>query len=301
MCGCSGPVTCYRTPKLTVSKYSIKQDSITVPYFFREFKKRYNCSPKEYREQYHIKIYISSAQIALKVYYSALSVHQTPKRKTYFALIANQCYAIMKVLHCFVLLFITGLYVPVAKSQSPPNQVIKGTVTDDTGLPLSGVSVSLKGSTTSVSTDDKGVYQIRVSGDKPVLVFTYVNYEKKEAAVNNRSLLNISMVKSNKSMDEVVIIGYGTQKKRDVTSSISGMKSSEIEKYNVNSFQSALQGQMPGVEMYESSGVPGAAVNVRIRGLNTVNGSAGPLLRGGWHSHPVWRWRRWRWAHLPMT
>jgi TonB-linked SusC/RagA family outer membrane protein len=183
----------------------------------------------------------------------------------------------MKVLHCFVLLFITGLYVPVAKSQSPPNQVIKGTVTDDTGLPLSGVSVSLKGSTTSVSTDDKGVYQIRVSGDKPVLVFTYVNYEKKEAAVNNRSLLNISMVKSNKSMDEVVIIGYGTQKKRDVTSSISGIKSSEIEKYNVNSFQSVLQGQMPGVEMYESSGVPGAAVNVRIRGLNTVNGSAGPL------------------------
>ncbi len=116
-------------------------------------------------------------------------------------------------------------------------------------------------------------------------------------AVNSRSQVNITLTRVDKSMDEVVVIGYGTQKKRDVTSSVSGMKSTEIEKYNVNSFQSAMQGQMPGVEMYESSGVPGAAVNVRIRGLEYDQWKRRAAVRGRWYSYFIRRLWRWRWSH----
>ena len=167
-------------------------------------------------------------------------------------------------------------------AQGPPPAsggpvTIKGIITDQKGEPLPGVTITLKGSVTSIVSDEAGKYTIKVPNDKGTLVFSFVNYENKEVPLNGRININVVLTLSKKSMDEVVIIGYGTQKKREVTSSISAMKGAEIEKYNVNSFQSALQGQMAGVEMYESSGVPGAAVNIRIRGLNTVNGSAGPL------------------------
>lgn len=167
-------------------------------------------------------------------------------------------------------------------AQAPSNTgggpvTVKGSVTDEKGEPLAGVSIVIKGSTASVISDERGQYTIKVPTARGTLVFTFVNYEKKELPVNGKSSLDVILSLSKKAMDEVVIIGYGTQKKREVTSSIASMKGAEIEKYNVQSFQSAMQGQMAGVEMYESSGVPGAAVSVRIRGLNTVNGSAGPL------------------------
>ncbi|WEK34877.1 MAG: SusC/RagA family TonB-linked outer membrane protein [Candidatus Pseudobacter hemicellulosilyticus] len=164
-----------------------------------------------------------------------------------------------------------------APAPKPAQTVVKGIVRDDKGQPLDGVSITLKGSATSVISTEDGSFSIRVPDTRATLVFTFVNYTRKEVPLNGRTTLAVSMLTDKKAMDEVVIIGYGTQKKREVTSAISSIKAGEIEKYNVTSFQQALQGQMPGVEMYESSGVPGAAVNVRIRGLNTVNGSAGPL------------------------
>lgn len=190
----------------------------------------------------------------------------------------------MKASNCLLkllyLLLLTGLFTPVIKGQESGNTsptIIKGTVTDDNRNPLEGVSISLKGSGSSVVSDKKGNYELKAPNGKAILVFTYVQYEKMEVAIKDRLVINVILKRSDRSMDEVIVIGYGTQKKRDVTSAISGIKAADIEKYNVNSFQSALQGRMPGVEMYESSGVPGAAVNVRIRGLNTINGSAGPL------------------------
>ena len=158
-----------------------------------------------------------------------------------------------------------------------PPAVIKGKVTDEDGAPLPSVSVALKAGGSAVLTDAQGNYSIKVPGNKDTLVFSSVSFEKHELAVGGRLVINVTLKAAHRSLDEVVIVGYGTQQKRDLTSSVASMKGSEIQKYNVNSFQSALQGQMAGVEMYESSGVPGAAVNIRIRGLNTINGSAGPL------------------------
>ncbi|WP_343307043.1 TonB-dependent receptor [Chitinophaga niabensis] len=185
----------------------------------------------------------------------------------------------MKSRYCFYKLFtlviICCAYLPDAFGQQV---VVKGKVTDDKGAPLPLVSITLKGSSTiGIMSSENGDYTIKLPDGNAILVFSYVNFERKEVGVKGKTIINVTLSPSQKAMDEVVIVGYGTQKKRDVTSSISRIKGEEIEKYNVNSFQSALQGQMPGVEIYESSGVPGAALNVRIRGLNTVNGSAGPL------------------------
>lgn len=155
---------------------------------------------------------------------------------------------------------------------------LTGTVRDKGGETLPGVTVKLKGTSTGTITDEKGNYSIRLPDGNGTLVFTFIGFDKKEVLISSRNVVNVTMERStNTSLNETVVIGYGTQLKRDLTSSVATMKGSEIEKYNVNSFQSAMQGQMAGVEMYESSGVPGAAVNVRIRGLNTINGSAGPL------------------------
>ena len=155
---------------------------------------------------------------------------------------------------------------------------LRGTVRDKGGEALPGVTVKLKGTSTGTITDEKGNYSIRLPDGNGTLVFTFIGFDRKEVPIGSRNLIDVTLERSsNTSLNEAVVIGYGTQLKRDLTSSVATMKGSEIEKYNVNSFQSAMQGQMAGVEMYESSGVPGAAVNVRIRGLNTINGSAGPL------------------------
>lgn len=158
-----------------------------------------------------------------------------------------------------------------------PPVVVTGKVVTSDGQGLPGVSVLLKGTKISVVTTENGTYRISTPDGSGTLVFSYIGFVKTEVAINSRKVINLTLRAAPGDLDEVVVVGYGTQSKREITGSISSLKASEIEKYNVNTFQSAMQGQMAGVEMYESSGVPGAAVNVRIRGLNTINGSAGPL------------------------
>jgi len=158
-----------------------------------------------------------------------------------------------------------------------PQLVVKGIVKADDGTPVSGVNVRLKGTQNVVVTDAGGNYRITVPNGNGILVFTHIGYESAEVAINARPLINISLRTVQSGLNEVVVIGYGSQEKKNITGSISSVKAEDIALYNVNTFQSALQGRMAGVEMYESNGVPGSAVNVRIRGLNTINGSAGPL------------------------
>ncbi|SDK26262.1 TonB-linked outer membrane protein, SusC/RagA family [Pedobacter sp. ok626] len=158
-----------------------------------------------------------------------------------------------------------------------PPVTINGKIVNEDGTAFPGVIVTLKGTTIKTTTNTDGRYTIKLPEAKGILVFSYVGYTAAEVPVGSKTVIDVKMKPNVNSLDAVVVIGYGTQKQREVTSSISSIKGEEILKYNVNSFQNALQGQMPGVEMYESSGVPGAAVNVRIRGMNTINGSAGPL------------------------
>ena len=158
-----------------------------------------------------------------------------------------------------------------------PPITVTGRITDEDGRALGGVNITLKGTKITATSNSKGTYTMNIPDGTGTLIFSYIGYSKREIPVQNKSVIDMRMVPDQTNLNQVVVIGYGTQKQRDVTSSISTLKGKEIEKYNSPTFQTALQGQLPGVEMYESSGIPGAAVNIRIRGTASINGSAGPL------------------------
>ncbi len=173
----------------------------------------------------------------------------------------------------------TFLFLLMAFAQMALAQQVKvgGTVTDGQGKALAGVSVTLKGKSNGVVTDANGTYSISASTSKGTLVFSYLGYANQELAFNGASTLNVSLKTSESSMDEVVVVGYGTQKKKDLTGSIANISSKQIQNLSLTSPEQALQGRVAGVNVTSSSGTPGSAVNINIRGVGTINGSAQPL------------------------
>lgn len=147
-------------------------------------------------------------------------------------------------------------------------------MTDDKGQPLNGVSVSVKGSTTGTVTDANGNYSISVPEDA-VLVFSYVGFNNIEVKPAGRSTLDISLKPKERSLDEIVVVGYGTQKKRDLTGSVSSIKGSEVADMPSTNPIASLQGKVPGLTI-SNSGRAGASPVVRIRGVNSTN-SASPV------------------------
>ena len=154
---------------------------------------------------------------------------------------------------------------------------VKGIVKDAiTGDVLPGVSVIIKGSKTGAQTDFDGFYSLSKVKKGAVLVFNYLGYKKKEV-VAGQETLNVSLEESAESLDEIVVIGYGTQRKKEVTGAVSVVSSATIEDLNPTRIEQALQGQVAGVNITQSSGSPGAASNIRIRGVST-NGDSRPLI-----------------------
>lgn len=156
-------------------------------------------------------------------------------------------------------------------------QQVRGTVVsavEDT--PLEGLAVSVKGTTRGVLTNNDGAFSIDVANDEAVLVFTYFGYESLEVQVNGQSNLSIEMFPT--TLDEVVVVGYGTQTKREVTGAIVQMKSDEIDKLATSDLASALQGQMAGVSVRNGSGRPGENSQIFIRGITSFQtGGSEPL------------------------
>ncbi len=159
--------------------------------------------------------------------------------------------------------------------KAPPTE-IKGQVTDAKGEALIGVSIKVKGTAIGVSSDVSGRYSITVPDGSTVLVFTYVGYTTKEVSISGRTSLNVQLEQSSESLQEVVVVGYGTQKKSDLTGSVVSVTSKDIKDQAFSNINQALQGKVAGVSFTSTSGDPGEGVNVRIRGLNTFGGS-GPL------------------------
>lgn len=153
---------------------------------------------------------------------------------------------------------------------------IAGRVTENNGEPLPGVSVLLKGTQKGTVTDVDGRFQLDVPSDDAVLVFSFVGYKTEEVVVGNRSNLELTLEIDEKALDEVIVMGYGTMKKRDVLGSVSTVKAEDLQKLNPNSMDAALQGLASGV-MVTSSGVPGAPVQVKIRGVNSISSNTDPL------------------------
>ena len=170
----------------------------------------------------------------------------------------------------------------VLKANGPANNAevpdirVSGKVTGTGGAALSGVSVTIKGTSTGTTTDDGGNFSISVPDENSILVFSYVGYQSQEIVVGNRTTINISMSGSASLMDQIVVVGYGTQRKIDVTGSVSQIKGDEIAKQASINPISALQGKLAGVQI-TNSGAPGASPQIRIRGLGTVYGSSSPL------------------------
>ncbi len=162
------------------------------------------------------------------------------------------------------------------KSNDPAEADIRvsGRIVSDAGEPLSGVSVTLKGTKTGTTTNSNGEYSITVP-ENGILVFSIVGYGAKEVAVNGQQLLNVSLVQSNRQMDEVVVIGYGSASKRDLTGSIVKISGKEVaDRPNTNPVAS-LQGKVAGLSVV-NNGTPGKAPDIRIRGTISV-GSVRPL------------------------
>ena len=154
-------------------------------------------------------------------------------------------------------------------------QSVSGIVTDSSGVPLPGVNVVIKGTTTGVSADFDGKYQINVENGK-VLVFSYIGYEQQEITVNG-IMQNVIMNESDSELDEVVVIGYGTVRKKDLTGAVDLVTSKDFAKGSVVSPQQLIQGKVAGVSIVSNSGAPGEGANVLIRGIGSLNLNSNPL------------------------
>ncbi len=156
---------------------------------------------------------------------------------------------------------------------------VKGKVTDaETGDALPGVNILVKGSTNGISTDANGEYQLTVSSDKDVLVYSFIGYLTYEIMVANQTTINIKLESDVKALEEVVVVGYGTQKKADLTGAVGGIRGDDvgITSKPVTSADQVLAGRVAGVNISNRSGDPGAPITVRIRGVGTT-GSNQPL------------------------
>ncbi|WP_419700737.1 SusC/RagA family TonB-linked outer membrane protein [Mucilaginibacter sp. NFX135] len=170
------------------------------------------------------------------------------------------------VLFCFF--FVNTLF-----AQNAP---VKGKVTDaNTGEPLIGVSVAIKGTTTGIQTDVNGAFTLQAPPDA-TLVFTYIGYTTLSLPVNNQNTLTVKLQPEAKALQEVVVVGYGTQRKRDVTGAVASVKGEELAKQPVQTATQALQGKVSGVQVI-SSGAPNSQPTVRIRGTGTLLAGADPL------------------------
>ncbi len=161
-----------------------------------------------------------------------------------------------------------------APQQQPP---VKGKITSNTGEALPGVSVRLKGTTKGVLTDVKGAFELRDLPPGAVLEISFIGYESAEVPVNGQQELTITLNTSTKVLDQVVVVGYGTQSKRNVSSAITSVKGSEIANVPTNNPVNALQGKVAGLTVVNTGGAPGNMADIKLRGISTY-GSHQPLF-----------------------
>jgi TonB-linked SusC/RagA family outer membrane protein len=158
--------------------------------------------------------------------------------------------------------------------------VIQGKVLDDTGVGMPGVNVLIKGTSNGTTTDVEGAYKLNISGDQAAgtLVFSFIGYTTQEQPINNRSSINVTMVADVSELSEVVVVGYGTQEKRDVTSSISSINGDAITKIPTGNAMDAMKGQIAGVDILQNGGRPGESPSIVIRGRRSLAASNDPLF-----------------------
>src|SRR6185503_13270148 len=169
---------------------------------------------------------------------------------------------------CLTILF---WYSPQAQ-----NREVTGKVTDVDNLPIPGVSVKVKGSSLGTVTGTDGSFKLSVPSTATTLVISHVGFSDAEVAIADGPL-NINLKPGDKSLSEVIVVGYGTRIKRDVTASIAKVSNKEFQNLPLPSFQSALQGRAAGVFINSGSGKLGQAMNIRVRGISSISASQRPF------------------------
>lgn len=177
-----------------------------------------------------------------------------------------------------VILFLWGLLLvgSVARGQSPV-RVSGRVLASDSNLGLPGVNISVKGSNSGTVTDADGNYSLAAPGGNATLVYSFIGYLTQEVLLDNRTSITVSLTPDTKSLNEVVVVAYGTQKRADVTGAVETIAASEIKDIPVTQFAQKLQGKTPGVQILQTTGVPGAGMSIRIRGAASISGSSQPL------------------------
>ncbi|MCD8290825.1 MAG: SusC/RagA family TonB-linked outer membrane protein, partial [Prevotella sp.] len=156
------------------------------------------------------------------------------------------------------------------------NVSVKGVVIDTDGEPLIGASVLQKGTTNGITTDINGEFKISVP-NKSTLVVSYIGYETINVSVNGRSSISVTLQPSSSMLDEVVAIGYGTVKKRDLTGAVSSVTGNDLATVPVTSAAAALQGKAAGVNIVTQNNAPGASLNITVRGGTSITQDTEPL------------------------
>jgi TonB-dependent starch-binding outer membrane protein SusC len=171
----------------------------------------------------------------------------------------------------FVLLFF------IISGTAYSQKSITGKVNLPDGSPLPGVSILVKGTSTGTTTDASGNYTLNVPLADAVLVFSFIGYKTVEEGIGSRAVIDVTMAEDQAILEEIVVVGYGTSTKKEVTGSVSTVNGDALVALNPVRIDQALQGQMAGVQISSASGSPGGALNIRIRGI-TTNGDSNPLV-----------------------
>ena len=174
----------------------------------------------------------------------------------------------MKILLCFCLLLIATM--------SQAQTKVTGTVSNDAGQALPGVYIVVKGTSVGSTTDADGKYAISLPSEG-TLLFSFIGYLSQEVPINNRTTIDVRLMPDIRSLSEVVVVGYGTQKRSNISGSVARLSTKDYKDQPLINASSALQGRVAGVSVSNYSGAPGGAVKIRIRGANSITGSNEPL------------------------
>ncbi|MFT7434932.1 MAG: TonB-linked SusC/RagA family outer membrane protein [Psychromonas sp.] len=178
----------------------------------------------------------------------------------------------------FLKTLFTSLCLTLFVLQVEAAQKVSGTVTDETGVGMPGVNVTQKGTTTGAITNVDGKFSLNVENANSILVFSFVGYQAQEVVVGSQSIINLSLAPDQGTLDEIVVVGYGTQKKVTVTGAVSAIKGDAILKSPAVDLSNSLAGRLPGLVVIQTSGEPGAdGASISIRGTNTL-GNSSPLV-----------------------
>lgn len=167
-------------------------------------------------------------------------------------------------------------FIQFAKAQDT-YQVSGKVIEKGTNLPLPGVSILIKGSKSGTTTDQSGNFNLKLSRAQETLTFSFLGFSSQEINAKSGNTLNVVLADASNELDEVVVVAYGTTKRRDITGSVSRINGDQLQNRQVSNLTKALQGMAPGIQAVSSSGQPGTSATIRIRGIGSINASSSPL------------------------